>query len=512
MNAARTCGIALLALVAALYVRHLAYAPIYLVHDEIKFALQARSIAQNGRDLNGAFMPLYFSEPEFPAGRDPVSIYATALVLRVLPLSERAIRLPTALVGLLDVVLMFLLARRIFKNEWLGLIAAGLLAFTPAHFIHARMGYDVLYPLPFLLAWLLCLVTFIENNRPRTLLAGTMFLGLGVYSYLACVVMMPLYFLMTCLTIRPTKTVRPYLVAAIGFGAPLLLMVVWQILHPNRFADIIGAYAPFDSAAGNTAGAGRGVFRAVYLAVSDRAGAYWNFFNPSFLFLTGDSSLINSTREVGVFLLPIAVLIPLGMYQMAVVRPSRFNVMLLCGLASAPVAAVLMAAIEIRRALLLLPFAILVATFGVECLMTARRRAWRALAVVLLLVVPLQFRNFFVDYYGQHRVRSATWFGGNVRGALLHVIDASPSTVYLSTGIPYVDAYWSFYTLAQGREDLLARTVYDEPHRLGERPAPAGALLVSSVGQEPANAGDWQRVRVITEPNGTPSFAVYRRR
>ena len=94
MNIARACAIALLVLVAALYVRHLAYAPIYLAHDEIKFALQARSIAESGRGLNGERLPLYFAEPEFPAGRDPLSIYATALVLQVLPLSERAIRLP----------------------------------------------------------------------------------------------------------------------------------------------------------------------------------------------------------------------------------------------------------------------------------------------------------------------------------------------------------------------------------------------------------------------------------
>jgi 4-amino-4-deoxy-L-arabinose transferase-like glycosyltransferase len=515
----RTCGIALLGLVAALYVRHLAHTPIYLVHDEIKFALQAHSIALSGRDLNGEFMPLYFAEPEFLAGRDPVSIYATALILRVLPLSERAIRLPTALVGVIDVVLMFLLARRVFKSEWLGLVAAGLLALTPAHFIHSRLGLDVLYPLPFLLAWLLCLASFMEDNRLRTLLAGTMFLGVGVYSYLACVVMMPLYFLLTCLTLRPTSAVRAYLVAAIGFGAPLVLLVLWQIHHPTRYAEIVGAYRPFDSTARHALGEAHGGFSAFYLAVSDRAGAYWNFFNPSFLFLTGDSSLINSTREVGVFLLPIAVLLPLGIYQIVVVRPSRFNIMLLCGLVSAPLAAVMMAAIEIRRALLLLPFAIVLATFGVERLLSARSRVWRFAAVLLLLGVPLQFRGFFVDYFGQHRVRSSSWFGGNLRGGLMDIIGganrASAPTVYLSNGIPYVDAYWKFYTLAQGRGDLLMKTVYYDPHRLDERPVPGGALSMSNVGEDPpltAEAGAWQRLKVITEPNGTASFVLYQKR
>ena len=57
------------------------------------------------------------------------------MVLRVLPLSVFSVRLPTAIIGIADVVLMFLLAKRLFRREWLGLVAAGLLALTPAHFI-----------------------------------------------------------------------------------------------------------------------------------------------------------------------------------------------------------------------------------------------------------------------------------------------------------------------------------------------------------------------------------------
>ena len=41
-----------------------------------------------GYDLSGRWLPLHVTEPEFPAGCDPVIIYATALVLKTLPLSE----------------------------------------------------------------------------------------------------------------------------------------------------------------------------------------------------------------------------------------------------------------------------------------------------------------------------------------------------------------------------------------------------------------------------------------
>ena len=91
----------------------------YLIHDEAQGALQAHAIATTGRDLSGRLLPMYFTEPEFPPGRDPALIYVTALGLKVLPFTEAGARTPTALVAVLDLVLMFFAARAIFQNPWL---------------------------------------------------------------------------------------------------------------------------------------------------------------------------------------------------------------------------------------------------------------------------------------------------------------------------------------------------------------------------------------------------------
>src|SRR5262245_44007173 len=111
--------LALGAAVALLYLTFLGYAPIYLAHDEVNFALTAHAIAHTGRDLNGERLPLVFHIVT-RYGRyytTPVVIYTTALFMRVLPLSEWAIRFPTALVGVIDVVLAFLVARKLFARE-----------------------------------------------------------------------------------------------------------------------------------------------------------------------------------------------------------------------------------------------------------------------------------------------------------------------------------------------------------------------------------------------------------
>lgn len=516
----RRLGVAGLALLisaagAALYATRLEEAPIYLAHDEIKFALQAHAIATTGRDINGLFMPLFFSEPGFSAGRDPVSIYVTALFLELLPFSESSIRLPTAVVGLLNIVLMFFLAHRIFKRLSFALVAAALLALTPIHFIYARFGLDVVYPLSFLMAWLLCLVGYLESGSLKRLFAAMMCLGFGGYSYLAFLVMTPVYVALTGFTLRAQRSWRPYAAAAAGFALPLLPLVLWHLRHHSRYGDLVGAYRLYDAHRswvqgftdlGNVSSLGM------------RADVYWNFFNPSFLFFSGDSSVLNSTRQVGVFLLPVAILLPLGVYWMLSRRRTAFNVLLLWGFVSAPLAAVLLGEVAIRRALVMVPFAVLIAAFGFECLLTAPARTWRLAAVVVVLALPVQFWRFYVDYFGSYRVSSSVWFGGNVRGAVTEIIERAQqrpmAAVYLSSGIPYVDAYWDFYVIKRGIA-LSRRTVSCDPGRQDLQAAPPQSLLLCAMSEPPhgagAASGEWKLVKLIIDPNGTPGFSVYQK-
>ena len=199
LPSARTAAtvVLLAVVVAALYATRLGFAPVYLMHDESQFALQAQAIAATGRDLSGHRLPIYFTEAEFPAGRDPVIIYATAAVLTALPLSESSVRLATALTGVLNVVLMFLVGRRLFKSDLLALMAALLVALTPVHFIRSRLVLSPFYSVPFILAWLLWLARFLDRPERRTLSVAAAWLGLGLYTYLACMVMMPVYLLLT---------------------------------------------------------------------------------------------------------------------------------------------------------------------------------------------------------------------------------------------------------------------------------------------------------------------------
>jgi 4-amino-4-deoxy-L-arabinose transferase-like glycosyltransferase len=474
---------ALLVAAAVLYARRLADAPVYMTPDEAIIAVDAHAIATTGRDVHGASMPLYFKVQMRGEQRSgwftPVIVYATAAVLKVMPLSELSARLPSVLVGLVDIVLIFFIARRMFASDVLAIAAAAMLALTPAHFILSRYAMDYLYPVPFILGWLLCVLAYLEHGRARTIFAATFILGVGFYSYIAAVLMAPVYLLLTaCLLFHARKPAREYGIAALGFAIPLSVFVFWYLAHPSALADTASRYELYDTSTMDALQGLRSFFS--YNNIESRAAVYWSFLNPSFLFFTGDLQMPFSTRAVGVFLLPVAVLLVTGIGSV-IRHPSPANIVAVVGFFTAPLAAVLVPEnSEIIRATAMLPFGVLLAVMGIAslwkwpfqerarfvlmpagllvllgaiayavrslivqghltsstgpvivagavlCIIAFASDAvsiTKILAVLLLIAMPLQFSRFSRDYFGDYRRRSSNWLDGNTRGALVDLME-----------------------------------------------------------------------------------------
>jgi 4-amino-4-deoxy-L-arabinose transferase-like glycosyltransferase len=507
--------LAVVAIASALYLTFLSYAPIYLAHDEVNFGLTAHAIAYTGRDLNGERLPLVFhivsrSGHYFTT---PVVIYTTALFLRLLPISAWAIRFPTALVGVLDVVLMFFVARMVFRRNTLAAAAALFLALMPAHFIHARLAVDPIYPVFFVLAWLYCLGRFLETDGLAWIGAAATLLAVGVFSYLASMVMMPLYFVMTLAVLWARRARRAaFVVTVAGFSWPLVLLASWFLAQPARFHELLSLYELSDAGGSPV----RSVLRLfTFFSLGVRSGVYYDFFNPSMLFFSGDGSLLSSTRQAGVFLLPFAALLPLGIYHVLAHHRRPLPLLVLAGFLTAPLAAVIALAVTIHRALVMLPFGALLAVYGVEWIWLQPRR-WRVAGVVLLGLMPLQFAWFYRDYLTDYRVRSAFWFERDQRGAVEAVIAREPAghpaPVYLSADILWIESNWRLFALTHRREDLLDLPVYYDPQQLRADALPSGAFVVSE-GADPGvrrmvESGALREVARVTEPDGRFSYVV----
>jgi len=535
---ARTIAIAIAVATSVLYGWRLSDAPIYISPDEAIISVDAHSLASTGRDVRGQLFPLYF-QIQLPGETrmgwfTPAIFYLMALFLKVLPLSEAVVRMPTVLIGVTDVVLMYFVGRRLFQREWLAILAAALLALTPAHFMLSRYALDYLYPLPFTLGWLLCLFAFLDDRRPSVLFAATLLLGIGFFSYIAAVVMMPLYFLATGAAIwRKPAPWRELAIAAAGFGLPLLMLVAWLPAHPTAVTDTIARYDLYDTKQLNALQGLRSFL--TYPNLERLASLYWSFFNPSFLFFSGDRQMMFSTRSIGVFALAVAPLLLLGLYHVVIMPARPAALIALFGLVTAPVAALLGGeGGVIIRAVALIPFTVLLATFGVEFLWSRRvgqqprpLRWQQAAAVALLALVALQFRSFASDYFNDYRLRSSTWLGGNLRGALENLIEMESQQkaprIYFSTlastgGLMdirnrWMDTYWRFYLIKHRREDLLARSGPLETGHVHDMPE--GSLVLANIGEvnmdSLVKSGELKRVKAIPEVSGPEFFSILQR-
>lgn len=511
----------LLALTLVLYAVRLDYSPIYMHDAEVQFALHARSIAATLHDSNGNFLPLYFRMPAIGPNVwfHPMLVYFTAVFLKVLRFSEWSVRFPSAVVGTVNVALIYLVASRLFRNATYGVLAAFLLALTPAHFIHSRLAMDYIYPLPFVLMWLWCLLKFDDSDQPWAIAAAGLALGVGFYSYIAAVVFMPLYLVFTWLFLfAKYRRIRlAHLSATVGLCVPLIFFVAWRIMYPEVFSGTAYRYAITRS------GFVFGVLRLLnYNQIQEYVSLYWNFHNPTFLFFVSSPNFQSSTRAAGVYLMPAAIFLVAGVYDVASRERTRAGWLLLAGFLTAPVPAVLVEEpMAIYRELVVLPFAILIITFGARRLLTSQTRVWRAVAVAALLVMPIQFGFFLKDYFTDYRLNAYVWFGGNVKGAVTKMLELDAEryvpAVYLSSSIAYGPERWHFYLDTLDREDVMTRI-----HVL-DASAPTAALPRGSLVVVPAvenvvtdarmKSADVRKVAEIIEPFGArpTAFVMFER-
>jgi hypothetical protein len=307
-------------------------------------------------------------------------------------------------------------------------------------------------------------------DRRRAIITGVV-LGVGCYSYVSSWMIMPLYLSISAVVaVRSLR--RPDVIAPLvsGFAAALIPCIVWIAVHPEMPGNVIAQYQ-----VGGTSNTLRGA-----------VGAYWSYFNPSFLFVNGGSSRLVSTGSIGVWTVGMAIVL------IAAVRSltrglSAKTAILVAGILIAPLPAALKGEpFAIQRAVGLLPFGVLLAASGPAVL---RDRSWleRAIVVLALLSVPWQFKTFIDDYFSDYRTRSArvvdpTAFRETAAVLIAAAERGDPPTIALTAPLNDVSAKWRFYAEQHGRADWLARTRYFSGNLTELADVAAGSLAVVETG------------------------------
>lgn len=516
---------------AALYTCQLDRVPAYLTLDEAHFSVHAASLAATGRNLNGQILPPLISldDPEgepfnLPWGETyylSFGFYLIAGALQVLPLTEAAVRMPSALLGgAINVALIFVASLLLFRSRLAAAASAMVLALAPANVIISRQALDSVCQPLFVLGGLCCLGAYLRKPDPRLALAAGLILGSGIYAYVTSVVFMPFYLALFWLVgWRASARDRPFDVArgkrAVlysigGFALALLPMALWLVAHPEAARSLQIQYNRADpgSATLMQTLASHGVAR----ALGETLHIYWSYFDPTFLFIQGGNARTLSTGEAGVFLFPVAVLAPIGVAALGRNRPVRL--LILAGLFAAPLPAVIKGApYAIQRASGLLIFISLLAGAGLAFLAMSNRAIARASAAIVVALMAWQFAGFYRDYHTTYRLRSAQAYDATAfRDVAALVIDGdrerAVDAVYMPTNFYDAGAKWRFYTHKHDRASLWRRTTYfSDPAALAAAP-PRTIAVLPAPATPPAG---WTTIGVATSLGGEPTATVIRR-
>ena len=497
----------LVATLAAVYLFDLANTPVYFGGDEAHFAVEAHALATTGRNLRGDLLPVFVNLAD-PLGEQqqewgdtyyqPLLFYVIVGVIKFLPMSITAVRLPVAVIGgIITPLLIYGLALRVMGAVWPAVVTTLLLALAPTHVVLSRQALDYVCPLPFVIGWLWCLHAFTQSRRPQLAALAGVVLGIGCYSYIASWAMMPGYLILTLLVMRfGNAGLRTMLLCVLGFAVPVSVGATWVLLHPEMLAQTAARYGEHEGPA--------------YGLVE----TYLSFVKPTLLFVRGGPSLTTSTARSGFVLLATAPLLVAGIAALWR-RRDWLAVVIVAGIVAAPIPAALKGEPGmIQRAIYMLPFLALLGGFGFAWLWSWPSRIARAGVIALLALVPIQFAYFYFDYFTHYKLRSAFYYDpAAFRDVAAYLMtDASAPSYVFTEDVDDVSVKWRFYVTQAHQDALLPRARYVAP---GDTPsASAGSLLVTLVDSmrlERLGAAGWRLEKVVADVDNRPATAILRK-
>ena len=321
----------ILLLAAGLRLYNLDHLPPSLYWEEAALGYDAFSILQTGKDHHGNSLPLVAFE-SFGDWKPSGYFYALVPVEAVLGLTPLAVRLPSALAGILTVLGVWALARLMVKEAaetdqpathqlwlWYPLVAAGVTAISPWMIIFSRGGWEVNLATCFLV-WGMVMGIRAVRSSGRSLgwwLACVLLLMASLYTYHTCRVLAPAlglgligyWWQSSPNQSRWWSSYWKHLVIMAGLSVVLLLPFIMAWGQPQlsqRFSETsIFSDLSLIEESNQRSAAGQGSLGArlsshrYVLYGREIAQNYVAHFDLNFLFISGDSNARHSIQYLG---------------------------------------------------------------------------------------------------------------------------------------------------------------------------------------------------------------------
>jgi 4-amino-4-deoxy-L-arabinose transferase-like glycosyltransferase len=197
--------------------------PSSLNADEVAIGYNAYSVLKTGKDEYGKKYPLSFQS--FDDFKMPAYIYLAVPGIAALGLNDFSVRLPSALLGTLTVLLTYLLVGSVFNNSVIALCTGFLLAISPWHLQFSRSAYEANIAVFFNVLGILLLVKALKKRA--FYFPAFLSLGLSMWSYHSSKIFIPLIITgFLCIYFREVIKNKKYFI----LGLLLFIVMTFRLL------------------------------------------------------------------------------------------------------------------------------------------------------------------------------------------------------------------------------------------------------------------------------------------
>jgi len=435
--------------------------PPSLTWDEAAWGYNAYSLGVDGKDEFGRFLPLDYLE-SFGDFKPPVYAYLDVLPVKIFGLNEFAVRFPSALFGVLTVIVSYFLVKRIFWKSKLrqsyALMSALILAISPWHIMLSRAAFEANVATFFLVLGVWLFIIGVQGKKWFLPLSIASFV-LSIYTFNTARIVAPLLVLLLTVGFRKELfNSKKEVITAIIIGVILVLPITKFLMSPQaslRFKEVnifsdVGVIQNTNQEVSNDNNAAwskiihnrRFAFAVSYL------NHYFDNLNPGFLFIKGDGNPKFSTQTVGeMFLWDLPFFIA-GILFLIRKREGLWWIIpiwVIVGIIPAATARETPHALRIETTL---PTFQILTAYGFVQLCEKIRKYKHFILTVFYLLLFLNFLYFYHDYLVHYpRIYSGEWQYG-YKESIKYISDVSNQydiiKVTTDLGRPYI--YYLFYT------------------------------------------------------------------
>lgn len=426
--------------------------------DEASQGYSAYSLIQTGKDEWSQPWPLtgFRSFLDYKA---PLQTYLMIPSIALLGLSPFSVRLPSAIIGILAVLVVYFLGNQLFpKSKFrigrlelsVGHLAAFFLAISPWHLQFSRTALEVnitslLFPLG--------LLFFLRAEKEKSLyFLAVICWGLNLYSYHAAKLFEPVFITLLVLNQRrelaklDRKLMVKILLLAAIFVVPLLASSIFgtgskrggDLLVTNLSKEnvdqisLIQYNSPLKSISPQVP---RLFANKATLVIDQFASNLLSYTSPSFWFTEGGReitySVLPGTGLLYIFLLP---LIAFGLYRLVKDKSHRLPLLLFWFIAAILPAALTKEGYRPNRVGSLLVFWELIAAYGL-CRLWEDLPSWRRLVLPFSFFASILVLFYLNAYFFEYRFRYPTALSAGYR-ELVSALSVYPSekTILIDQG------------------------------------------------------------------------------